>query len=85
MSGTRSTTPYNHCSLLVSLEDVWRLPYADYAASPSLNRFGLDVYNNGLAERVAHTAQIDASESLPDTGGFCSSCCPDRRASCDGA
>ncbi len=45
--GTRSTTPYNHYGLLASLEDVWRLPYAGYAASPGLNRFGLDVYNNG--------------------------------------
>ncbi len=45
--GTRSTTPYNHYGLLASLEDVWGLPYAGYAASPGLNRFGLDVYNNG--------------------------------------
>jgi phosphatidylinositol-3-phosphatase len=43
--GTWSTTPYNHYSLLASIEDLFGLPYLGYAASPGLNRFGLDVYN----------------------------------------
>jgi phospholipase C len=42
---TWSTTPYNHYSLLASLEDLFRLPFLGYAATPGLNRFGLDVYN----------------------------------------
>lgn len=42
---TWSTTPYNHYSLLASIEDVFGLPYLGYAASPGLDRFGLDVYN----------------------------------------
>jgi len=46
--GTWSTTPYNHYSLLASIEDLFRLPYLGYAASPGLNRFGLDVYNARL-------------------------------------
>jgi hypothetical protein len=45
--GTWSTTSYNHYSLLASIEDIFRLPYLGYAASPGLNRFGLDVYNGG--------------------------------------
>lgn len=45
--GTWSTTPYNHYSLLASIEDLFGLPYLGYAASPGLNRFGLDVYNAG--------------------------------------
>jgi phospholipase C len=45
--GTWSTTPYNHYSLLASLEDVFALPYLGYAQTPGLNRFGLDVYNSG--------------------------------------
>jgi phospholipase C len=45
--GTWSTTPYNHYSLLASLEDVFGLPYLGYAQTSGLNRFGLDVYNNG--------------------------------------
>lgn len=43
--GTWSTTPYNHYSLLASIEDTFGLPYLGYAATPGLNRFGLDVYN----------------------------------------
>jgi hypothetical protein len=46
-AGTWSTTPYNHYSLLASLEDVFALPYLGYAQTPGLNRFGLDIYNNG--------------------------------------
>jgi phospholipase C len=46
--GTWSTTPYNHYSLLASIEDTFHLPYLGYAATPGLNRFGLDVYNAGL-------------------------------------
>ena len=45
--GTWSTTPYNHYSLLASIEDIFGLPYLGYARTAGLNRFGLDVYNNG--------------------------------------
>jgi phosphatidylinositol-3-phosphatase len=44
---TWSTTPYNHYSLLASLEEIYGLPYLGYARTAGLNRFGLDVYNNG--------------------------------------
>lgn len=43
--GTWSTTPYNHYSLLASIEDTFALPYLGYAGTAGLNRFGLDVYN----------------------------------------
>jgi hypothetical protein len=46
--GTWSTTPYNHYSLLASLEELFGLPKLGYAAAPGLNRFGLDVYNAGV-------------------------------------
>jgi len=46
--GTWSTTPYNHYSLLASIEDTFHLPYLGYAATAGLNRFGLDVYNARL-------------------------------------
>ena len=45
--GTTSTTAYNHYSLLASLEDIFALPYLGYARTTGLNKFGLDVYNNG--------------------------------------
>jgi len=43
---TWSTTPYNHYSLLASIEDIFGLTHLGYAATPDLNRFGLDVYNS---------------------------------------
>jgi hypothetical protein len=44
---TWSTTPYNHYSLLASLEEIFGLTKLGYASASGLNRFGLDVYNNG--------------------------------------
>jgi phospholipase C len=44
---TWSTTPYNHYSLLASMEEIFGLPKLGYARTAGLNRFGLDVYNNG--------------------------------------
>ncbi len=44
---TWSTTPYNHYSLLASLEELYRLPKIGMAQQAGLPVFGLDVYNNG--------------------------------------
>ena len=44
--GTWSTTPYNHYSLLASLEEIYGLKKLGYARTvPDV--FGLDVYNSG--------------------------------------
>ncbi|MGH8860966.1 MAG: alkaline phosphatase family protein [Jatrophihabitantaceae bacterium] len=43
--GTWSTTPYNHYSLLASIEDIFRRQYLGFAGQAGLDRFGLDVYN----------------------------------------
>ena len=48
---TWSTTPYNHYSLLASLEELFRLPKLGMAAVTDLPVFGLDVYNNGWWHR----------------------------------
>jgi hypothetical protein len=40
-----STTPYNHYSLLASLEDLFGLEHIGFAAQDGLDRFGLDVFN----------------------------------------
>lgn len=45
-AGTTSNTPYNHYSLLASIEDTFSLPRLGYAGSPGLNSFGTDVLNN---------------------------------------
>lgn len=42
--GAFSTTPYNHYSLLASIEDLFELPYLGYAGTSGLARFGTDVY-----------------------------------------
>ena len=43
-AGTVSTTPYNHYSLLASIENVFGLPKLGYAATTSAT-FGSDVFN----------------------------------------
>ncbi|MBZ5736977.1 alkaline phosphatase family protein [Nocardioides mangrovi] len=43
--GTWSTTPYNHYSLLGSVEEVFGLPKLGYARDEGVDTFGLDVYN----------------------------------------
>jgi hypothetical protein len=45
--GTWSTTPYNHYSLLGSIEEIFGLPKLGYARDPGVDTFGLDVYNSG--------------------------------------
>ena len=42
--GTTSSNPYNHYSLLRSIEDLFGLPHLGYAATPGLARFGTDVW-----------------------------------------
>ena len=43
--GTVSNAPYNHYSLLRSIEDWFGLPHLGYAAAPDLRAFGADVFN----------------------------------------
>ena len=45
-AGTISTEPYNHYSLLRSIEDNFRLPHLGFAAQAGLRPFGEDVLNN---------------------------------------
>jgi hypothetical protein len=45
---TWNSTPYNHYSLLASIEDLVGLSHLGYAGSPNLPRFGTDVYNRGV-------------------------------------
>jgi hypothetical protein len=48
---TWSTTPYNHYSLLASLEELYRVSKLGMASVKGLPVFGLDVYNNGWWHR----------------------------------
>src|SRR5262249_31955758 len=42
---TTNSRPFNHYSLLCSLEDLWGLPHLGFAAAPGLNCFGPEVFN----------------------------------------
>lgn len=42
--GTASTVPYNHYSLLKTVEAIFALPPLGYAAQPGLRAFGSDVF-----------------------------------------
>ena len=42
--GTVSNTPYNHYSMLKSVEDLFQLPHLGYAGQSGLVGFGSDVY-----------------------------------------
>ncbi len=42
--GTVTSTPYNHYSLLRSIEDMFGLPHLGYAAQKGLKPFGKDVF-----------------------------------------
>ncbi len=44
-AGTTSSTPYNHYSLLASIEDLFGYEHIGYARTLGLNRFGADVYS----------------------------------------
>jgi hypothetical protein len=44
--GTVSTTPYNHYSLLKSVEDIFGLQHIGDASQPQVTSFGSDVFTN---------------------------------------
>jgi hypothetical protein len=46
--GTVSTTPYNHYSALLSIENIFGLPKLGYAGATGLAGFGSDVFTNLL-------------------------------------
>jgi len=44
-AGSVNDTPYNHYSLLRSIEDIFGLDHLGYAAQDGLQAFGDDVFN----------------------------------------
>ena len=51
--GTHSAVPYNHYSLLRTVEAIFGLPYIGYAAEPDLVIFGGDVFSPGAVAAKA--------------------------------
>ncbi|MFZ1099484.1 MAG: alkaline phosphatase family protein [Steroidobacteraceae bacterium] len=52
--GTASTVPYNHYSLLKTVEAIFALPPLGYAAQPGLRVFGSDVFTVPASAPAAH-------------------------------
>jgi hypothetical protein len=52
-AGTVSTVPYNHYSLLRTVEAIFGLKPLGYAASPGAQVFGPDVFGPGLFSGAA--------------------------------
>ncbi|MDH6149830.1 hypothetical protein OKW46_003755 [Paraburkholderia sp. WSM4179] len=44
--GTVSTVPYNHYSMLKSIEDIFQLDHLGYAGQAGLVGFGSDIFTN---------------------------------------
>ncbi|MGN6160714.1 MAG: alkaline phosphatase family protein [Marmoricola sp.] len=61
--GTWSTTPYNHYALLATIEELFGLSKIGYAQSAGLDRFGLDVFNNGWQHPDSGTPSPSPSPS----------------------
>jgi hypothetical protein len=77
--GTVNQTPYNHYSLLRSIEDLFGLDHLGFAAASGLQAFGADVFNAGAAQPTTTTTAAAAPSTtaptaasprrLPTTGG----------------
>ncbi|HEX9139439.1 MAG TPA: alkaline phosphatase family protein [Steroidobacteraceae bacterium] len=57
--GTLSSVPYNHYSLLRSVEDIYSLTYLGYADQPELKSFGPDVFARPQRARGGCSASAD--------------------------
>ena len=51
--GTVSTVPYNHYSMLRSVEDIFGLPHLGYAQLPGETSFGSDIFNQACTSTAA--------------------------------
>jgi hypothetical protein len=68
--GTVSDTPYNHYSLLRSLEDLFGLGHLGYAAAEGLRPFGADVFTRpagpaSQSSRARRKASASSASSSP--------------------
>jgi hypothetical protein len=56
--GTVSDTPYNHYSMLRSVEDFFGLPYLGYSGTPGLTSFGRDIFTR-IGDRSSRLGRCD--------------------------
>jgi hypothetical protein len=68
--GSTNDSPYNHRSLLRSVEDLFGLAHLGYAGQGGLRPFGSDVYNASPAHpRAGRAGTIAAGITAASTGG----------------
>jgi phosphatidylinositol-3-phosphatase len=58
--GTVSDVPYNHYSMLRSVEDIFGLPHLGYAGQQGLVPFGDDVYDGSTSFRPTSSSSLSA-------------------------
>ncbi|MDQ1374844.1 MAG: hypothetical protein QOJ09_2182, partial [Actinomycetota bacterium] len=72
--GSVNNTPYNHYSLLRSIEDLFALDHLGFAAADGLVPFGNDVFNRSATPAPSPSSGVAAAGAgrggaLPPTGG----------------
>jgi hypothetical protein len=67
-AGTRNATPYNHYSLLRTVEDLFGLDHLGYAGAAELSSFGSDVFGSTPASSGTDSSAAGSGQSLAATG-----------------
>jgi hypothetical protein len=77
MADSTSDTPYNHYSMLRSMEDLFGLPHLAYAANEGLVPFGDDVYNTSPTPSDRDGDGVpDSTDACPDVAAATANGCP---------
>ena len=74
-AGTQNATPYNHYSLLRSIEDMFGLTHLGYAAQDGLQVFGDDVFKAPPPDRDGD-GKPDSEDACPDMPAATADGCP---------
>jgi hypothetical protein len=80
--GTTSDTPYNHYSLLRTVEDLFGLSHLGYAGANGLAPFGADVFDATVPAPLG--ARSSSSASSPPSGSASPSPAPSPTVSASG-
>jgi hypothetical protein len=77
MAGTKNDTPYNHYSMLRSVEDFFGLSHLGYASQDGLQPFGSEVFDAKPTPTDRDGDGVpDSSDACPDTAAATANGCP---------
>jgi hypothetical protein len=77
MAGSTNDTPYNHYSLLRSMEDQFGLSHLAYSANEGLVPFGSDVFNTSPTPSDRDgDGKPDSTDACPDVAAATANGCP---------